>query len=172
MLAQFTKLILTLCSALIMSACASQPEQSQPTHQVDPAQNLEQSEAFLTQLKASDSAITTTSSGLMYKEVKAGHGCKPTADSQVRVSYEARLHTGKLVDSSGQTAVNLPLTRVIKGWQEALPMMQEGAVWDLYIHPSLAYGNRNSGTIPANSAMTFRIQLHKAGTCALRFRRI
>jgi FKBP-type peptidyl-prolyl cis-trans isomerase len=30
---------------------------------------------------------------------------------------------------------------VIKGWQEALPLMKPGAKWQLFIPPDLAYGN-------------------------------
>jgi FKBP-type peptidyl-prolyl cis-trans isomerase FklB len=49
--------------------------------------------------------------------------------------------------------------RVIKGWQEALQLMQEGAKWELFIPARLGYGERGAGKIQPNSALVFEVQL-------------
>ena len=49
---------------------------------------------------------------------------------------------------------------VIKGWQEALPLMKTGAKWQLFIPPELAYGERGAGTaIGPNEILIFDIDL-------------
>ena len=53
-----------------------------------------------------------------------------------------------------------PVSGVIKGWQEALPMMKEGAKWQLVIPANLAYGDRGIGNIIGpNEALMFDIEL-------------
>jgi FKBP-type peptidyl-prolyl cis-trans isomerase len=49
---------------------------------------------------------------------------------------------------------------VIKGWQEALPLMKEGAKWQVYIPSDLAYGPRGAGgDIGPNEVLIFDIEL-------------
>jgi FKBP-type peptidyl-prolyl cis-trans isomerase FklB len=48
---------------------------------------------------------------------------------------------------------------VIKGWQQALQLMQEGAKWELYIPAKLGYGDRGAGKIQPNSTLVFEVQL-------------
>jgi FKBP-type peptidyl-prolyl cis-trans isomerase FkpA len=48
---------------------------------------------------------------------------------------------------------------VIKGWQEAIPMMKVGSKWELYIPPSLAYGAKDNPGMPANSTLVFEVEL-------------
>lgn len=48
---------------------------------------------------------------------------------------------------------------MIKGWQQALQLMQEGAKWELYIPAKLGYGDRGAGKIQPNSTLVFEVQL-------------
>jgi len=50
---------------------------------------------------------------------------------------------------------------VIKGWTEALKLMPEGSMWELYIPQELAYGERQAGKIPPYSALIFKVELEK-----------
>ena len=59
---------------------------------------------------------------------------------------------------SGQPTA-LPLSGVIKGWQEALVLMKPGSKWQLYIPPELAYGASPRPGIPANSLLIFDVEL-------------
>lgn len=71
--------------------------------------------------KAKEPGVVTLESGLMYKELVAGHGKSPQLNDPTRCNYEGRLIDGTLFDSS--YAIGMPLTfapnQVIPGWTEA-----------------------------------------------------
>jgi FKBP-type peptidyl-prolyl cis-trans isomerase len=129
------------------------------------AENLAESEAFLVQVSQQD-GIQSTLSGLQYKVIKAGSGNSPESTDKVTVHYRGTLMNGVEFDSSysrGKPA-SFTLNGVIPGWTEGLQLMQEGAVYEFYIHPDLAYGTRGAGeTIGANSALVFKVELLKVG---------
>ncbi|KAL0489352.1 FK506-binding protein [Acrasis kona] len=50
---------------------------------------------------------------------------------------------------------------VIKGWEEGTLGMQVGGKRFLVIPPSMAYGDRNVGSIPANSTLCFQVEVVK-----------
>lgn len=123
--------------------------------------NLEQSLAFLAE-NAKKEGVVTLESGLQYKVIKAGEGKSPQATDSVSVNYSGTLIDGTEFDSSYDRGkpVTFQLKKVIKGWREALPLMKEGAKWELYIPPQLAYGKRAPRkTIPANSALIYEVEL-------------
>lgn len=107
--------------------------------------------------------IITSKSGLQYKILKEGTGATPSDTSQVEVNYEGRLIDGTVFDSSykrGQSAT-FGCNQVIKGWTEALTMMKEGDVWELYIPYNLAYGERGNQSIPPYATLIFKVELIK-----------
>jgi len=105
--------------------------------------------------------VVELDSGLQYKIITAGEGKKPTADSNVLVHYRGTLIDGTEFDSSYARGepVELAVSQVIKGWQEALPMMTVGSKWQLVIPSDLAYGLRGTGPIKPNSTLLFDIEL-------------
>ena len=124
-------------------------------------ENLGKAQSFLAE-NAKKDGVQTLPSGLQYKELKAGEGKTPGAGDKVTVQYRGTLIDGTEFDSSYKR--NKPATfqvnRVIKGWTEGLQLMKEGAKWELFIPPSLAYGERGAGgKIPANSALVFEVEL-------------
>ncbi len=108
--------------------------------------------------------VTELPSGLQYKIIKAGTGIQPKIDDTVTVNYKGTLINGKQFDSSydrGQPAT-FPISGVIKGWQEALPLMKEGAKWEIYVPSKLAYGARGAGgDIAPGETLIFEIELLK-----------
>jgi FKBP-type peptidyl-prolyl cis-trans isomerase FklB len=106
--------------------------------------------------------VQTLPSGLQYKVLKAGAGKKPTATDTVTVHYRGTLIDGKEFDSSyrrGKPAT-FPVNGVIPGWTEALPLMEEGAKWELFIPSNLAYGERSAGgDIGPNATLIFEVEL-------------
>ena len=105
--------------------------------------------------------VITTSSGLQYEIITMGSGPKPTASSTVTVHYEGKLIDGTEFDSSYKRgeSISFPLNRVISGWTEGVQLMQVGSVYKFFIPTELAYGARTTGSIPANSALIFKIEL-------------
>lgn len=108
--------------------------------------------------------VVTLASGLQYKVITKGSGKTPTAEDTVETNYKGNLIDGTEFDSSykrGQS-VSFPVKGVIKGWTEALQLMSEGSVWELYIPSDLAYGEKGAGqTITPNSTLIFQIELIK-----------
>jgi FKBP-type peptidyl-prolyl cis-trans isomerase FklB len=117
--------------------------------------------AFLAE-NAKKEGVVTTKSGLQYKVVKPGTGRSPGPNDTVTVQYRGTLVSGQQFDSSydrGEPA-SFPVSGVIAGWTEALQLMKEGAEYQLFIPPSLAYGDR--GPL-AGQVLIFTVELLKIG---------
>ncbi|MFA5807172.1 MAG: FKBP-type peptidyl-prolyl cis-trans isomerase [bacterium] len=118
-------------------------------------------EAFLA-ANGKKEGVVTLPSGLQYKVLAAGKRKSPNPTDNVTVHYR-----GTLVDETGFDSSykrNEPATfgvdRVIAGWKEALPMMKEGAKWQLFVPSKLGYGEQGSGSkIPPNSTLLFEVEL-------------
>ena len=123
--------------------------------------NKEEGDAFLAGNKKKE-GVKTLPSGLQYKVIKAGKGKKPKPDDSVTTQYRGTLIDGTEFDSSykrGQPAT-FKVSGVIPGWTEALQLMEEGAKWQLFIPPNLAYGERGAGgVIGPNATLIFEIEL-------------
>lgn len=107
---------------------------------------------------AAKEGVKTTASGLQYKVIEAGTGRKPGPADTVTVHYRGTQVDGKEFDSSyrrGQPAT-FRVDRVIPGWTEALLMMREGAKWQIFLPPELAYGERGP---MRDRAMIFDVEL-------------
>ena len=126
-------------------------------------QNKASGEAFLA-ANAKKEGVTVLPSGLQYEVIIEGDGKKPSATDRVQCHYEGTLIDGTVFDSSikrGEPAV-FGVNQVIKGWVEALQLMQEGAKWRLYIPYDMAYGEHGAGEmIPPYSALVFDVELIK-----------
>ena len=99
---------------------------------------------------------------MQYKILKQGTGKSPSLTDIVLVNYRGTLINGDEFDSSYKRGApaKFPLNGVLKGWQEALPMMKEGAKWEIYVPPQLAYGPNGVGsTIGPNETLIFDIEL-------------
>jgi FKBP-type peptidyl-prolyl cis-trans isomerase FklB len=111
-----------------------------------------------------EKGVVTTKSGLQYKVIEAGKGKQPTPEDRVTVNYRGTLLDGEEFDSSyarGEPAT-FPIHGVIKGWQEVLPMMKEGAKWEVAMPSELAYGDRGTGHgIGPGETLLFTIELIK-----------
>ncbi len=125
------------------------------------AKNQAAGKAYL-EANAKKDGVVVTESGLQYKELVAGDGEKPSAESTVVVHYKGTLIDGTQFDSSydrGQPA-EFPVTGVIQGWIEALQLMNVGDKFELTIPSELAYGTRGSGpTIGPDSTLVFEVEL-------------
>lgn len=109
---------------------------------------------------------TTTSSGLRYIIYKhKGGSVRPKNGDKVSVHYRGKLEDGTEFDNSFKRGepleFQLGMGRVIKGWDEGIALLAEGDSALLIIPPSLGYGNREIGSIPANATLYFEVELVK-----------
>ncbi len=137
--------------------------QQQKSQELAEVMNKKQAEskAFMDE-NAKNPDVKTTESGIQYQIIEAGDGATPKADDKVIANYEGTLIDGTKFDSSydrGEPAT-FPVNGVIKGWQEVLQMMKEGAKWRVVIPGSLAYGPQGAGDkIGPNETLVFTIEL-------------
>ena len=125
------------------------------------AENLAKGNKFLDE-NAKKEGVVSLPNGIQYIVLEEGNGQKPTID-QVECDYEGTLIDGSKFDSSidrGQPAT-FPLRGVIKGWQEAIPLMSVGSKWKIFIPAELGYGAQDRPGIPANSVLIFEVTLHQ-----------
>jgi FKBP-type peptidyl-prolyl cis-trans isomerase FkpA len=103
-----------------------------------------------------------TASGLRYRRVKGdGSGRHPAQSDTVTIHYAGRFIDGSEFDSSiarGEPAT-FPLPRLIKGWQEGVPLMGIGDTFEFAIPWQLAYGSAGKGPIPGGATLLFTIEL-------------
>lgn len=149
----------------VLSACGEDPEKEKFRKElVDKALNddtRKAGDAFLV-ANATQPDIKVTPSGLQYRVLQAGEGASPNITDVVTVHYEGKRIDGVVFDSSyaRNKPNDFPVNRVIRGWTEALSMMNKGAAWELFIPPQLAYGATSPNElIPANSTLVFKVEL-------------
>lgn len=102
-----------------------------------------------------------TVSGLRWRRISGnGSGRHPTVADTVTIHYVGTFIDGTEFDSSvrrGEPAT-FPLGRLIRGWQEGVPMMGVGDRYEFAIPYNLAYGN-GRGPIPGGATLLFTIDL-------------
>ncbi|MEP1035584.1 FKBP-type peptidyl-prolyl cis-trans isomerase [Ekhidna sp.] len=123
-----------------------------------------------------------TESGLRYVITEEGSGSKPEQGQAVSVNYTGWVLNGDYFDSSNKEIAiekglydqrrepyvpyTFPLgqNQVIKGWDEAIALLNEGAKARIYVPSTLAYGSRDrSPIIRANSILVFDVELVEIG---------
>jgi FKBP-type peptidyl-prolyl cis-trans isomerase FklB len=131
------------------------------TMQKQSEKNKADGEKFLAE-NAKKDGVKSLPSGLQYKVITPGKGKTPKASDTVTVHYKGTLIDGTEFDSSykrGEPA-SFPVSGVIPGWVEAIQLMKEGAKWQLFIPPNLAYGERGAGRdIGPNATLLFEVEL-------------
>ncbi|MGD8278866.1 MAG: FKBP-type peptidyl-prolyl cis-trans isomerase [Gemmatimonadota bacterium] len=139
----------------MLAACAGN---SMTGADVDP-QDL----TYASELHVDFSKMTRTASGLYIQDVMVGSGAEARTGNTVRVTYSGWLHDGTLFDSSTDPANPLVFLLgggiVIPAWDEGLVGMRVGGLRKLIVPPSLGYGNRSVGPIPANAVLVFDVAL-------------
>ena len=123
--------------------------------------NKQVGEEFL-RINKEKRGVVTLPSGLQYEVLKTGDGQKPGPNDKVRCHYQGTLIEGRVFDSSierGQPAV-FGVSQVIRGWTEALQLMNVGSKWRLFIPSDMAYGAHGAGeAIEPNMTLIFDVEL-------------
>ena len=102
---------------------------------------------------------------LQGSDVVEGTGAAAKSGDKVDMQYVGVLFNGgKQFDASwdrGKKPFTFTIGQgaVIKGWDEGIPGMRVGGVRQLTIPPSLGYGTKATGKIPAFSTLHFEVEL-------------
>jgi len=124
--------------------------------------NKKEMETFLAENKKKEGVVTLPS-GLQYKVLKEGTGKTPTDTNWVRVNFRGTLIDGTVFEDTHKNfgqPVAFAVKGMFPGWAEALKLMKEGAKWQLFIPPDLAFGERGSGTlIGPNASLIIEVEL-------------
>ena len=106
---------------------------------------------------------TPDSEKIITSEIQVGQGEEAIAGSNVKVHYVGTLVDGTQFDSSRETNTPLEFSvgdgKVLKGFDQGVTGMKVGGIRKVVIPPSLGYGQEAVGNIPANSTLTFEIEL-------------
>jgi len=104
--------------------------------------------------------VITLASGVQYKVIRSGNGRIPKQQDTVAVHYRGTLIDGTEFDKSmtSDKPAKFRVDNVIPGWTEALQLMKEGDKWQVFIPPTLAYGER--GPL-ADRTLVYDIELVK-----------
>jgi len=153
-------------AALALSACATAAPPRPPApvaYTGTPQEQWVQGQKAYEAWSAARPGWTTTPSGLQYHVVKAAPAgaARPAPGATVTIHYVGRFIDGRVFDSSRERnePATFPLGRLIKGWQEGVPMMRVGETWQFVIPAAIAYGERNRPPIPPGSTLLFEIEL-------------
>lgn len=129
--------------------------------EVNFADNKKAGEDFLEKNK-SKKGIIVTDSGLQIEVIKKGSGPNVVSGEVVKMHYSGTLINGKKFDSSydrGQPYQTASDKNLIQGWIEAIPYMQQGGKYKIYVPYQLGYGFQDKGTIPPFSTLIFEMEL-------------
>ena len=124
-------------------------------------QNGRSAADYINNLKAQDSSVQTSTSGLVFKIENPGQGEKPNANSTVAVKYTGRHLNGETFDASGDTPATFNLNGVVPGFREGLMQIAKGGKATLYIPGNLAYGPEGmpQAGIGPNEMLVFDVEL-------------
>jgi hypothetical protein len=115
---------------------------------------------FLRHNRSVDSSVIETASGVQYKILKPGTGAaKPTDADIVLVNYEGKLENGTTFGKSEQPTPMAVKEGVVPGFSEALKLMPKGAKYRVWIPPTLGYGDKAVGPIPAHAVLVFDLEM-------------
>ncbi|MBV9881994.1 MAG: FKBP-type peptidyl-prolyl cis-trans isomerase [Sphingomonadaceae bacterium] len=149
-----------MLAALLAIAAAAQPPAPAPATSAVSA-NADYHFTYLNGLDPAQGWHRTIS-GIRYRKIGGpGTGPHPAPTDTVTIHYVGRFIDGTEFDSSvarGQPAT-FPLPRLIRGWQEGVPLMGVGDRYEFAIPYNLAYGYNGRGPIPGGATLLFTIDL-------------
>lgn len=118
--------------------------------------NKAEGDAYLAKNAKAD-GVTVLPDGLQYRVITAGTGPKPKTDDNVTITSRGHTIDGREIDRKDKFEISL--TAQMKGFQEALQLMQPGAKWEIVLPPALAFGSDWNGDVGPDSTLIFELEL-------------
>jgi FKBP-type peptidyl-prolyl cis-trans isomerase FklB len=121
----------------------------------------EEGKKFLAENK-SKAGITELPNGIQYKIIKQGVGIKPTVEDTIKVHYKGTTIDGNVFDDSYSRGepIEFPLSNLVEGWKQTLPLMPVGSKWQIFLPSDFGYGDRGAGAnIPGGATLIFELEL-------------
>jgi len=107
----------------------------------------------------------TTKNGVKYETLEEGTGEELKPGQVALFRYEGKLEDGSIFDSNRQSSepfkAAIGTGGLIKGWEDGLPGMKVGETRKLWVPAAMAYKDRETKKIPANSNLIFEVELVK-----------
>ena len=146
-----------LC-ALILTSCLDN------NHGLDTALQMQKDLATIDEYIALNNIDAyQDKSGIRFSITELGKsGFPPRVDQQVKVKYTGKFLNGTVFDP-GPEATGV-LGTFIVGWQYGIAVLPPGTKATLYLPSPLGYGSSQYNSIPANSILTFDVQLTEVVT--------
>lgn len=105
--------------------------------------------------------LKPTGSGLYLKIDTIGTGRPIQMHDSIWVSYTLKLLSGKVIEIQ-KKPIGLPLSGLIKGWQEALYNLPIGSQLRCLVPPQLGYGQSGTDKIGKNKILYFKMKVTNA----------
>lgn len=99
--------------------------------------------------------------GVYYLMFSNGEGMHPSKSDTVILNIKGSTANGIEFEDTYQKKqpVSITVSEMIPGVASVLPMMGVGSKWQLFIPSALAYGDKSTAIIPANSALIVELEL-------------
>ncbi len=98
------------------------------------------------------------SSGLGYRIIEPGEGRAPGLGDTIRIIYTGSLKDGTVFDEANEPA-EMILGRMVPGMATALQLLRPSGRMEIFIPPSLGYGNQKVEGIPLGAGLIFEVNL-------------
>ncbi len=108
--------------------------------------------------RALEPGVEFRTSGLGVRIIEPGEGPNPVLSSTIRITYTGSLKDGRVFDEALEPA-EFQLGRLVPGMATGIQLIKPGGKIELFIPPSLGYGNRVTAGIPAGSGLIFDVTL-------------
>ena len=97
-----------------------------------------------------------------WKTLETGFGEAAKLGDTIAITYILTLPDGTVADQTPESSsfnMEIGSGKVIPGLSEGLTGIKRGERRKIVVPPSLGYGSRTTGPIPANSTLTFEVEL-------------
>lgn len=121
---------------------------------------LRDPEVFLSENKENNEDIIETESGLQYRVIEEGNDNSPESDDEVTINYTGTFANGFVFDESPEDEpATFTVSQVIPGFSEALQLMGEGSIFEIFVPSDLGYGQNPPQGIPLGAVLVFELEL-------------